>query len=171
MMIIEQQLANTDLNKFKTEPLKLLIKQIYKHQKFKNSYILANINKLIYKPSTVARYISTCRTYLNFNTKDPKVTPVIYTYLDEFIQKHEGILTPSEKDKAPLPTRRCKRKQPTQETTPVEPPAPQQFGVFLNNTIKLFPNKDACNAYIQCYKEFGNSEKIELVAVDFRSAE
>lgn len=58
MMNIEKNLAQTDLNQFKTEPLKQLIKQIYKHQNFKSSVILNKINRANYSETTTKLYIN-----------------------------------------------------------------------------------------------------------------
>ena len=64
MMDIEKKLAKTDLNQFKTEPLKQLVKQIYKHQNFKTRVILEKINRANYSEHTVALYINKIKQYL-----------------------------------------------------------------------------------------------------------
>ena len=58
---LEKNLAQTDLNQFKTEPLRLLIKQLYKYQNFKITAILAKINKLTYKDNTIKVYVDALR--------------------------------------------------------------------------------------------------------------
>ena len=53
MMKIEKQLAKTDLNQFKQKPLEIVVKGIYKHQRFKTNEIIKRINCVHYKENTV----------------------------------------------------------------------------------------------------------------------
>lgn len=73
MMKIEENLAKKDLSVFKTQPLELLVKQIYKYQKFKTSVILQKINLMTYKPNTAKVYIEAVKSYLHDGFKSKKI--------------------------------------------------------------------------------------------------
>ena len=180
MTTFEQRLATMDLTPFKTEefktqPMELLLKQIYKYQKFKTKSILQKINRLSFTTGTVTGYVSIAKKYLNTGIKVEKVvSPRFYQILDDLKAKHEAILTPSDKDRATVYKQRKPRKQ-TPSPTPtrvVEPPKyteiiPDQYGVKIQNVIKLFANKEACDAYMECFKEFNKELPVELVKVEF----
>ena len=100
MMNIEKSLAQTDLNQFKTEPLKQLIKQIYKYQKFKSSVILNKINRANYSEATAKLYINKIKQYLKTGVKVHNMPVKIYNILEELKAVHTPILTPSESEKA-----------------------------------------------------------------------
>ena len=99
MMTIEKKLAQTNLNQFKTEPLRLLVKQLYKHQNFKNKVILERINRLTYTENTVNLYLQKIRLYLKDGVKNKAVASRVYDIVDELKATHESILTPSESDR------------------------------------------------------------------------
>lgn len=187
MTTFEERLHQANLTPFKNVDLssktnknikddcfKLLVKQLYKYQKFKNSVALTKINRMQYNELTVVSYMSYLRKYLAVGAKNKKVTDKFYNIIDELKAKHEAILTPSESDA-------CKRNKPYKTATstpsptppkPVETPkyieiAPDQYGVKIQNTIKLYANKEACDAYIECYKEFNGDKPVEVVKVEF----
>ena len=168
MMKIENSLAATDLNQFKQQPLELLLKQIYKYQKFRNDVILEKINKLNFKDSTVKSYINIAKAYLHHNSINPRVGGRFYEVIDDLKANCTAILTPSESDKGRILKPRVKT-TPTSSPTPVEPQkqetTPRQYGVKIQNIIKLFPNKYACLAYIECYREFDDSKALSIVDV------
>ena len=175
MMQIERNLAEKDLNQFKTEPLKLLVKQLYKHQNFKIKVVLERINHLNYTEGTIGNYFTAIRNYLKNGTKSKFAGTRVYEIVDELKATHEAILTPSEKDRII----EYNRKKPSENlvTLPhslqIEPIPTKtinlgQYGVKINNTIKLFPSKDACMAYIECYREFDTSKDLAIVNLVIR---
>ncbi len=171
MMTIEKNLAQTDLNQFKTEPLKLLVKQLYKHQNFKNKVVLERINHLIYSEKTISLYLQKIRSYLKDGIKNKAVAPRVYEIVDELKATHEAILTPSEKDRVTTYNYKQTTTVPQQFTTepiPTKTINLGQYGVKIGNTIKLFPSQDACMAYIECYREFDTSKDLAIVNLVIR---
>jgi len=177
-MQIEKKLAQTDLNKYKTQPqndiksdtLKLLIKQLYKYQKFSTKAVLEKINMMNFKKSTVIQYYRYMKRYLATGEKTYTYEQM-YNIIDELKAKHEAILTPSENERYIAKKYKPAATSPT--TTPIkaEPPKyiekiPPQYGVKCENTIKLFSSKDMCLGYIECYKVIGDGKPVELVTVD-----
>ena len=171
---LEKNLASTDLNQFKTEPLKLLVKQLYKYQNFKNTAILSKINKLTYKDNTILVYIDAVRKYLKDGTKISN-TSRIYDILDELKATHAPILTPSAGEKRKeykFKNKKIATLPPV--TTPVEikePPKyiekiPPQYGIRCGDWIRLQPTKEMALGYIECYKVIGDGKPVELVAID-----
>lgn len=180
MTTFEQRLASVDLtpfktNEFKTQPLELLLKQIYKYQKFKSKIILQKINRMNFGENTVARYINAVKQYLaTGDSKSYRIGSRFYEILDNLKANHEAILTPSEREqgRAYIPRGRKQSHISPTPTRIVESPKyteiiPDQYGVKIQNTIKLFANKEACNAYIECFKEFNKESQLELVKVEF----
>ena len=170
---LEKKLASTDLNQFKTEPLRLLVKQLYKYQNFKTVVILNKINKLTYKDNTIKLYIDAIRKYLKDGTKLHNV-PRIYEIIDELKATHAPLLTPSESERVRVYTHRNSIKvalpSPTPEK-PAEPPKyiekiPPQYGIRCGDWIRLQPSKEMALGYIECYKVIGDGKPVELVAID-----
>lgn len=171
MMTIEKNLAQTDLNQFKTEPLKLLIKQLYKHQNFKIKVVLERINHLNYTEGTIGNYFTAIRNYLKNGAKSKFVGTRVYEIIDELKATHEAILTPSERDRVTIYNHKQTTTVPQQFSTepiPTKTINLGQYGVKINNTIKLFPTKDACMAYIECYREFDSSKDLAIVNLVIR---
>lgn len=177
-MTFEERLAATDLTPFKDntsvkdDVFKLLLKQIYKYQKFKQSVILKKINRMSYGESTVKGYISSSMIYLKTGTKNFVLPKRGYDILDSFKVKHEAILTPPENEKCVIYKPREKAATPTPLEQPVEAPkyieiAPPQYGVKCENMIRLFDTKEYCLGFIDCYKTVGDGKPVELVKVDF----
>lgn len=173
MMTIEKKLAQTDLNQFKTEPLKLLVKQLYKHQNFKNKVVLERINRLTYTENTVNLYLQKIRLYLKEGIKNKAVAPRVYDIVDELKATHESILTPSESDRHIVrdykpTTKKVVSLPQRQETTKITTKTtPHQYGVKCENSIKIFDSKDWALGYLECFKAIGNGKPCELVRVSF----
>lgn len=174
-MDIEKKLAQTDLNQFKQEPLKLLVKQLYKYQDFKGIVILDKINKLTYKDSTIKVYIDAMRKYLKDGTRI-STTSRIYEIIDELKANHTPILTPSAKEKRVEYKFRKQKLVTPPVPVLVEPPKyiekiPPQYGVKCENRIILQPTKEMALGYIECYKVIGDGKPVELVTVDLEAVE
>ena len=170
MMNIEKNLAQTDLNQFKTEPLKLLAKQLYKHQDYKFSIVINRINRLNFKDSTIYEYYRKIRQYLTDGTKH-KGYDALYRYVNEFKESGLTPLRPSEKEAIKKYTRSGK-----QLKTPTEPPkyiekVPPQYGVMCENKIILQPSKEMALGYLECYKIIGDGKAVKLVTVDIEEIE
>lgn len=173
---LEKKLAGTDLNQFKTEPLRLLVKQLYKYQNFKIAVALKQINMLNFKRSTIKQYHGLLRRYLKSGIKEKGLTQ-FYTYIDEFKSVHSPILTPSKQDRA---TEYRKNTQKYPKTSPATTPAelqkaqppkyiekiPPQYGIRCGDWIRLQPSKEMALGYIECYKVIGDGKPVELVAID-----
>lgn len=174
MMNIEKKLAQTDLNQFKTEPLRQLIKQIYKYQKFKSSVILNKINRANYSETTVKLYINKIKQYLKTGVKVHSTPANVYNILEELKAVHAPILTPSESEKAKVyKTRKQKVSEPIKT---VEPPRyiekiPPQYGVMCENKIVLQPSKEMALGYLECYKIIGDGKAVKLVTIDIEEIE
>lgn len=179
MTTFEQRLASVDLTPFKTEefktqPLELLLKQIYKYQKFKSSVILQKINRMSFSESSVQRYINATKQYLATGEPNGNIGVRFYEILDNLKATHEAILTPSESERGRTyaPRQRKNSNCFPIPTRVVEPPKfteilPDQYGVKIQNIIKLFANKEACDAYIECFREFNKELPVELVKIEF----
>ena len=170
---LEKNLASTDLNQFKTEPLRLLVKQLYKYQDFKIAVVLKQINMLNFKTNTIKQYYGMLRRYLKSDIKEKGFTQ-FYTYIDELKNVHAPVLIPSQQDRV---TEYKKNTQKTSSTTtPVElqkaqPPKyiekiPPQYGIKCGDWIRLQPSKEMALGYIECYKVIGDGKPVELVTVD-----
>ena len=171
---LEKSLARTDLNQFKTEPMKLLIRQLYKYQNFNAKALLNKINRMNYTEGTVIKYSHVVHKYVTTGEKDISTAKEIYNIIDECKAVHAPILTPSDKEKRISKPRKTK---PTSVITkPVEPPKyiekiPPQYAVKCENLIKLFSNKDIALGYIDCYKAIGDGKPVELVTVEIETVE
>ena len=173
---LEKNLANTDLNQFKTEPFKLLVKQLYKYQDFKTVVILNRINKLTYKDSTIRVYVDAMLKYLKKGVKVCNASS-LYDIIDELKATHAPILTPSISERRKeYKLRKRKSSKTSHTTTPVElqkaqPPKyiekiPPQYGIRCGDWIRLQPSKEMALGYIECYKVIGDGKPVELVTVD-----
>lgn len=177
MMKLEKELAKTDLNQFKQKPLEILIKGIYKHQKFNAKEILNRINCVHFKENTVRTYIGLVRGYLNNGTMQPHVDN-IYKIVDELKARHEAILTPPKDLEYKANKSKVKKSDPKPSPTPqveIEPEPqklvevlPTHYGIKTENTIKLFLSKECCDAYIQAYREFDKDKELEVVKLKYR---
>lgn len=177
VMKIEQQLAKMDLNQFKQKPLEILVKGIYKHQKFNSNEIVKRINCVHFKENTVRTYIGIVRGYLNNGTKQPYMTSV-YEIVDKLKSQHEAILTPPVGFEYKANKSKSKKSDPQPSPTPqveIEPEPqklvevlPTQYGIKTENTIKLFLSKECCDAYIQAYREFDKDKELEVVKLKYR---
>ena len=175
MMEIEKKLAATDLNKYKTDDLEELIKQLYKYQKFKFDAIISKIDMRSYSLKTVQSYFTLLKRYLKTNVRRVKQNN-LYNIIDDLVLTCHPTLTPSESEKCRVYNVKP-RKTPTPTPQPtlaekVEPPKyteqiPPQYGVWDGETIKLLSNKDVCEGYIKCYKDFAVGKPLVLVKVDF----
>ncbi len=181
-MKIEKQLAKTDLNQFKQKPLEIVVKGIYKHQRFKTNEIIKRINCVHYKENTVKTYAGIIRGYLNNGTKQPYYDEV-YSIVDKLKSQHEAILTPpkdleyvankskskhKKSDPLPSPTPQVEIEPEPQKLVEV---LPTQYGIKTENTIKLFLSKECCDAYIQAYREFDKDKELEVVKLKYRVIE
>lgn len=170
---IRKNLASTDLNQFKTEPLKLLVKQLYKYQDFKIAIVLKQINMLNFKTSTVKQYYGMLRRYLKQGIKQ-RGFALFYEYIDELKNVHAPVLTPSQQDRVTEYKNNIQKTSST--TTPtelrkVQPPKyikkiPPQYGIRCGDWIRLQPNKEMALGYIECYKVIGDGKPVELVEID-----
>ena len=170
---LEKNLASTDLNQFKTEPLRLLVKQLYKYQDFKIAVVLKQINMLNFKPNTIKQYYGMLRRYLKSDIKEKGFTQ-FYTYIDELKSVHAPVLTPSQQDRVTEYKNNTQKTSST--TTPVElqkaqPPKyiekiPPQYGIKCGDWIRLQPSKEMALGYIECYKVIGDGKPVELVEID-----
>ena len=175
---LEKNLANTDLDKFKTEPLRLLVKQLYKYQDFKVAVVLKQINMLNFKPNTIKQYYGMLRRYLKSGIKEKGFTQ-FYTYIDELKSVHAPVLTPSRQDRVTEYKNNTQKTSTT--TTPVElqkaqPPKyiekiPPQYGIKCGDWIRLQPSKEMALGYIECYKVIGDGKPVELVTIDLEVKE
>lgn len=176
MMEIEKKFAVTDLNKYKKDELEELIGQLYKYQKFKFDAIVSKINMGEYSLSTVKNYFTLLKQYLKTNVRRVKQQN-IYNAIDNLVLRCHSILTPSESEKCKVyNVKPRKTTAPTPKPAPVEPPKytehiPPQYGVWDGETIKLLSNKDVCEGYIKCYKDFAVGKPLILVKVDFEVVE
>lgn len=146
--------------------MELLLKQIYKYQKFSGKAILENINILNFKKNSVAFYINAVRRYLEDGTKTYKSGLRFYEILDELKANHTSILTPSEKDK--YKERKHISKPQLTGRQILADTIYTQYGVKINNTIKLFHSKDACMGYIECYRQFDNTKDLAIVNLSIK---
>ena len=175
---LEKNLASTDLNQFKTEPLRLLVKQLYKYQDFKIAVVLKQINMLNFKPNTIKQYYGMLRRYLKSDIKEKGFTQ-FYTYIDELKSVHTPVLTPSQQDRVTEYKNKTQKTSPA--TTPVElqkvqPPKyiekiPPQYGIKCGDWIRLQPSKEMALGYIECYKVIGDGKPVELVAIDLEAVQ
>ena len=178
MMKIEKKFATMELQQFKQKPYDLLVKEMYKHQNFNFKSALERINRGSMSYNSAKSMFGLMNAYLRYGTRHKNYNK-LYDVVDKLKVQHCAILTPAEHEKSKRQyghRRQSANSSPTTDVVApnVEPPKyteiiPDQFGVKLKNTIKLFPNKDACEAYIECYKEFAQDTRqvIELVKIEY----
>lgn len=176
MMNIEKSLAQTDLNQFKTEPLKQLVKQIYKYQNFKAGIILEKINRANYSEATTRLYINKIKQYLKTGIRVHSTPTSVYKIIDELKAVHTPILTPSESERAQVYYSKYSKLATNPAPVSVEPPKyidkiPPQYGVMCENKIILQPSKEMALGYLECYKIIGDGKAVKLVTVDIEEIE
>lgn len=171
----------TSSKQIKNDLYKLLIKQLWKYQNFKNEVALEKINRMHYQKHTVVNYMSMLRGYVATGKKRlDTMSENFYSIIDDLRDKHEAVLTPSEDDKF-VPRRAYMNyknkhndeviilnKEPVvQEVISELKPAFQKFGVLCENKIRVFDTKEYCNGFIDCYKTIGDGKEVKLIKITY----
>lgn len=171
MMEIEKNLAKTDLNQFKEAPLKMFAKGCIQYQDFKPSVALMMIGECATGWSKASRgmYFTGIRNYLKTGEFKSRACSVkLKEHVDELLRSKKYVaLKPSDEDRAkdykPRKRKVVVPKKVVEELITVTAPACTNYGVKIDNTIKLFPTKDACMGYIECYREFDKTADLAVV--------
>lgn len=178
MMDIEKKLAATDLNKYKKDELKSLLEECYKYQKFKSNVFVEKSNSKFH-PTIIKNCFFAVKSYLKTHVKPKNLSHKSCEIIDNLVLTCYPTLQPSEQDAGRTYTMRKRRQHQNPSPTPVatvEPPKyteqiPPQYGVWDGETIKLLSNKDVCEGYIKCYKEFSLGKPLLLVKVELETVE
>lgn len=176
MMEIEKNLAKTDLNQFKEAPLKMFAKGCIQYQDFKQSIAINMIGECAtgWSKSSRSMYFNGIKNYLKTGVFNGRTCSVkLKEQVDELLKSKKYVaLTPSNEDRAkdykPRKYKVVVPKKVVEELITVTAPACTNYGVKINNTIKLFPTKDACMAYIECYREFDNTKDLAIVNLSIK---
>lgn len=168
---LEKNLKTTDLNQFKDAPLKLFAKGCIQYQDFKEKVAIMMIGECGTGWSERSRrtYFTNMRYYLKTGVFNGRACSVkLKAYVDELLKSKKYVaLTPSNEDRAkdykPRKNKVVVPKKVVEELITVTAPACTNYGVKIDNTIKLFPNKDACMGYIECYREFDRTTDLAVV--------
>lgn len=163
MMPIEEKFASTDLSIFKTEPLKLIAKQIVQYQNFKPRIALKKMNHLHFSKGMVTNYLTFGRKYLREGFRHRGASSKLYNYIDEWKEKQLQPLVPKDDEKAierkhtvraidtkaveePVRTVSIHAKSPLSVTSEF------YYGVKIENTIKIFDTEKECKACLKGLK-------------------
>jgi hypothetical protein len=169
-MKIEKNWNKTNVTNFKVDLLEQLVLQCYKYQKFTTKAALSKINRGSYAENTVKQYLDCSKIYLNYGTRKKAMSNRLYDLLDKYKAAHVGILEPKEHERyKPCPNRRNIPPTPQQQTPQPQqtPQTPTNYAIKINNTIKVFSNKEFCLGYIECFTELNKDQKAELVTINY----
>lgn len=175
MMYLEQQLAKTDLNQFKTAPLDNIALNCVKYQNFKTTAILSKINYAPYKTITARQYLNRGIKYIQ--TKDKAVcNHLLVEAIDRQLDKCVQPLTPSKKEERPKDWKRSRRR-PVSITTPTETTTTTittsepitkffYYGLKYGDIIKIM-DEQKCLDVIENLKWMDKDKDVYLVHVDY----
>ena len=143
MMQNEKNWNKTNVRTLKTDVLEQLVLQCYKYQKFTTKAALSKINRGSYAENTVKQYLDCSKIYLNYGTRKKAMSNRLYDLIDKYKAAHVGILEPKNDERyKPQPNKR--NIPPTLQQTPQPQQTPTNYAIKINNTIKVFSNKEFC---------------------------
>lgn len=169
---LEKNLKSIDLNQFKEAPLKMFAKGCIQYQDFKQDVALKMIGECAtgWSKSSRGMYFNGIKNYLKTGVFNGRTCSVkLKEQVDELLKSKKYVaLTPSNEDRAknykPRKNKVVVPQKVVEEFIDVTTQANTNYGVKIDNTIKLFPSKDACMGYIECYREFDKTK--DLVPVN-----
>jgi hypothetical protein len=179
MMAIEKNLAQTDLNVFKQGPVDTFAKGICKYRLFNVASAMPLISHVGFKDSSARMIFNTLSRYL---VTGEKSSASIGKHLYEAVDKYKyscPALTPTESQKRRVVNQSKRTKKeiiiPVLEI-PEEPKKlteqlPTSYGIKMGNVIKLFIDKNCCDAYMEAYKEFNKDIEYEVVKLKYKALE
>ena len=98
MMALENKLAQADLNKFKTDPLKLLARQFVQYSRHKTSIAMQKINRMGYSEATARFMFEKSCQYLSGSKDVRGLNKSLVLYLDECVANAVQPLQPSKEN-------------------------------------------------------------------------
>ena len=98
MMTLERKLAQEDLNKFKTDPLKLLARQFVQYSRHKTSFAMQKINRMGYSETTAKFMFEKSCQYLSGSKGVKGLNKKLVLYLDECVANAVQPLQPSKEN-------------------------------------------------------------------------
>lgn len=99
---LEKNLKNKDLSVFKTEPIKLVAKQVVQYQDFRIGAALERINGMGLSQTTLKNYFNMGRAYIKKGVKNSSCSQRLYDEIDFWTGQKLQPLTPSLQDKSLL---------------------------------------------------------------------
>lgn len=178
MMAIEKSLAQSDLNVFKQGPIDTFAKGICKYRLFNVASAMPLISHVGFKDSSARMIFNTLSRYL---VTGEKSTASIGKHLYEAVDKYKysyPALTPTESQKRRVVNQSKRKKVVTKPVLeiPEEPKKltetlPTSYGIKIGNVIKLFIDKNCCDAYMEAYKEFNKDIEYEVVKLKYKALE
>lgn len=179
MMEIEKSLSKTDLNVFKQGPIDTFAKGICKYRLFNVASAMQFISHVGFKDSSAKMIFNGLSRYL---VTGEKTSASIGKHLYEAVDKYKyscPALTPNESQKRRVvnqPKRGKKEVTKPILEIPEEPKKlteqlPTNYGIKIGNVIKLFIDKNCCDAYMEAYKEFNKDIEYEIVKLKYKSLE
>ncbi len=92
---LESNLKNKDLSVFKTEPIKLIAKQIVQYQKYNFGAAKKKINRMNISESTLHSYFNSGITYITKGIKYKTASKKLYENIDYWLAQKLQPLTPA----------------------------------------------------------------------------
>ena len=182
MMQFEKQLANTDLNTYKTRGIKgqistQVFKQIYQNLNYKTSEAVKRINRGSLKESTLKNYIDTARSYLfrNIRSNNPANYTSLYKVLDTLKEEGVKILeVPSHlqyQPRIPKQSKKAKTLINKLSSNPISSItiSPDKFCIVSNgHVVKDYLTKQECLAYTEALEDTGKGlSSFEIKGIKF----
>lgn len=167
-----------------------LAQQLYRYQNFRAVCLENKIQSDNYQFSSIKAFHSLLRRYLATGEKDlQRATDTFYNTIDKLKETHCAILTPSQKDLAPVYKRKPKgvrkSKSYVSKSIPVEVGSNTQtskinlsqdtlnkikktdtvVGIKVNDCIKLFDNEDIMKGFVDAFSFMENPPVYKKVKV------
>ena len=179
VMEIEKKFAQADLSVFKQGPIDTFAKGICKYRLFNVASAMPLISHVGFKDSSAKMIFNVLSRYL---VTGEKSTTSIGKHLYEAVDKYKyscPALTPTESQKRRVvnqPKRSKKEVTKPVLEIPEEPKKltetlPTSYGIKIGNVIKLFIDKNCCDAYMEAYKEFNKDIEYEVVKLKYKALE
>lgn len=158
---LERNLKNKDLSVFKTDPMRLIAKQIVQYQNFKFCAAKKKINRINLTEGSLRNYFVNGKKYIKTGIKCPSVAKGLFENIDFWLNQKLQPLTPSEEDKALECSKRNKKKEafvqnekePKHAEDVSETNEAKEIS-FLKRIIELQEKEIALkNEYLELYKK------------------
>ena len=152
--------------------LRDIAKWIVKYQNFKLNIALEKIDTDFCSKLTLKNYLVRGLRYLKTGKKTSGVKTALYDFLEEELEKHTQPLRPTFSEQKQAYRRDYTKKENIPPIVPVTLKKVQkplianfEYGIRIENDIKIFKNEDMANGFLQGLNFCGNNEG-RLVSVE-----